>query len=404
MGGPRRLPLWLLLGVAVGVGTAAGAVLAADSLGPGTVAVSPAEADTLPGTDVGTCAGAPLEERAAQTLVVGLPSVVTAQDPLVDEVLDVGVGGVFLTQDNVQTRGQVQSVIAALRGRSAHGLLVTTDEEPGRVSSFRDLLGATSSARTLARNGTPGEVRAVARALGEQLAALGVDADFAPVVDIDDGPATGIVGDRSFSGDPRVAARYGLAFSRGLASAGVLPTAKHFPGHGRSASDTHRGRGLVTASQRELHESDLVPFAAQIAAGVPLIMVNHVAYDALDPRVPASLAQPTYDLLREMGFTGVAITDSTGMGAVHGSWDFATSAVMAVRAGADAVLTTDGSRAREMRDALVGAVEAGDLQGDRLDEAAGRMLALKGEDPHPVVCQEVAPIPSMRTGPGPAVR
>lgn len=401
MADPRRLSVLLLTGFTLGIGIAAGTVLAASG---GTPMTGPpaAEAEPLADGDLVACAGAPIEERAAQVLVVGLPAVLTAQDALVDEVLDVGVGGVFLTQDNVETQWQVRGLISALRRGSSHGLLVATDEEPGRVSSFRALSGPTSSARTLARRGGPADVRAFARELGDQLAALGVDADFAPVVDVDGGPARGVIGDRSFSDDPEVAAEYGVAFSRGLASAGVYPTAKHFPGHGRSRTDTHRGRGRIETSLEELRDSDLVPFVAQIRAGVPLIMVNHVTYDALDPRLPASLAPSTYALLRDMGFKGVAITDSTGMGAVHGRWDFVTSAVMAVRAGADAVLTTDGRQARAMRDGLVAAVASGELEAARLDEAAARMLALKGEDPVTVVCGAMPAMPTMR--PEPEVR
>lgn len=398
MGEVRRQSLWLLLLTAgLVAGTATGVVLA---LGPPTRAAPPAvQAEQREESEMVTCSGAPLAERAAQTLVVGLPGVVTADDPLVEELLDVGVGGVLLTKTNVQTEGQVRELVSALRRGSTSGLLVTTDEEPGRVSSFREVIGSSSSARTLARRSEPGDVRVLARDLGEQLAAMGIDVSFAPVVDLDAGPDRGIIGDRSFSSDPEVAAEYGVAFSVGLASAGVLPTAKHFPGHGRSGTDTHRSRGLVEASLRDLRNSDLVPFARQIDAGVPLVMVGHVAYEALDPDLPASLAAPTYALLREMGFDGVAITDSTGMGAVHRDFDFATSAVMAIRAGADAVLTTDGNQARAMRDALVAAVTAGELDADRLDEAAARMLALKGEDPHTVVCREVAPTPTVRPVP-----
>lgn len=403
MGGTRRplslLSLLLVFGAVVGMSIVVGTVLAAAPQ-VGTTAVPPVAAAAVPSleADMVTCAGASLEARAAQVLVVGLPSVVTADDPLSEEVLDVGVGGVFLTQDNVETEWQVRQLVAALRRGSTHGLLVATDEEPGRVSSFRSLLGATSSARTLARREQPEDVRAFAQELGEQLAALGIDTDFAPVVDIDAGPSRGVIGDRSFSGDPEIAAQYGLAFSRGLASAGVRPTAKHFPGHGRTRADTHRGSDLVEVAVDDLLAADLVPFAAQIEAGVPLVMVNHVAYDALDPELPASVAPQTYELLRQMGFTGVAITDSIGMGAVHSTWDFATAVVMAVRAGADAVLATDGTQARTMRDALVAAVVAGELSGDRLDEAAARMLTLKGEDPEAVVCRDAVHIPTMRTG------
>lgn len=347
---------------------------------------SPTAAPSPNGAPSPACAPAPLPLRAAQLLVVGLPGVTGPADPLAVEVADVGVAGVLLTGGNVEIAEQVAELVGGLRAASPLPLLVATDEEPGRVSSFRSLLGGSPSARTLAARGTPADVRAFARELGEGLAGHGVDLDLAPVADVDGGPATGIVGDRSFSDRPRAAARYALAFTQGLADAGVLAAAKHFPGHGRSQVDSHAALGVVTATVEELRVTDLVPFVMQIEAGVPVVMTGHVAYTALDETMPASLAPQTYALLREMGFDGVAMTDSLGMGPVNLRWPFGEAAVRAVAAGADAVLATDGNQARPMRDALVAAVESGRLPEDRLDEAVVRMLALRDIDPAGIVC------------------
>jgi beta-N-acetylhexosaminidase len=391
LGGKSFLAGCLAVGFAVGLGVAFGALLGPPA--PTSAATTPegiparSESVSAEG-NLGDCAAAPLEERAGQVLVVGLPEVTTGDEPLVDEVAAVGVGGVLITQTNVESEWQVRGLIRALRRASERPLLVATDEEPGRVSSFRALIGSTSSARTLARRGDRRETRRFARDLGEELSALGIDVDLAPVVDVDGGPAGGIIGDRSFSGDTDTVTEYGLAFSEGLTAAGVHPTAKHFPGHGRSPVDSQLRLGSVDATREDLAEEDLPPFVAQIEAGVPLVMTNHVAYEALDPELPASLAAPTYELLRDLGFEGVAITDSVGMGAVHQHWDFPRSAVMAIAAGADAVLATDGSFARVMRDSLVAAVASGELDKDRLDEAVSRMLTLKGEDPASMVCPD----------------
>jgi beta-N-acetylhexosaminidase len=123
--------------------------------------------------------------------------------------------------------------------------------------------------------------------------------------------------------------------------------------------------------------------------------MGHVAYDALEPEVPASMSAAAYRLLRQLGFTGAAITDSIGMGAVNLRWDFDEGAVRAVAAGADGVLATDGSQARRMRDALIAAVQSGSLDEARLDEAAGRMMALAGGDPRALTCRS-AGIPGLR--------
>jgi len=341
-----------------------------------------------------TCAEAPLAARAQQVLVVGLPAVTDPDDPAVDAMLGAGVGGVFLSKANVAEADQVRALVRALRARQDAPLVVATDEEPGRVSSFGELLGRSPSARTLAaRDGVPA-MRAFAQEMGSSLAAFGIDVNLAPVADLDDGPSGGVIGDRSFSADPATATSYSLAFARGLADGGVAPTVKHFPGHGRSTSDSHRELALVEVGLDELVKTDLVPFAAHIEAGVPLVMTGHVAYGDIDPERPASLSSAAYRLLRDMGFQGVAITDSIGMGAVNLRWPFPEAAVLAIQAGADAVLATDGNQTAVMRDALVAAVESGRLTERRLDEAAARMLALAGADPSELVCDADVDVPT----------
>lgn len=334
------------------------------------------------------CTAGPLELRAAQVIVAGMPDVADPEDPLARQLTDLGVGGVFLSEPNVRSSEQVRALTGAMEERSPNGLLVTADEEGGRVSGLRDLLGPTPSARELAATSGPEEIEAAALRVGQELASLGVDLDLAPVADLDSGPAGGIVGDRSFSGDPATASTAALAYARGLAAAGVVPTAKHFPGHGGSTADSHETLATLEVTREELEARDLVPFDALIAAGIPVVMTSHVAYSALDPELPASLAPQTYALLRDLGFTGVALTDSIGMGAVNTRWGFTEATVMAVAAGADAVLATDGSQAVAMRDALVAAVADGRLPEERLDEAAARVLALKGVDPAVLTCSE----------------
>ena len=332
---------------------------------------------------------ATLEQRAALPLVVGLPGVTQSSDPVVTDVLDAGVGGVLITQPNVKTSEQVGQLITDLKARAGRPLVIATGDESGRVSTFRDLIGATPSARALAETRTPDAVRAYAQTIGQKLRATGVTMDLAPVVDLDSGPATEIIGDRSFSGDPDTAARYGLAWAYGLSAAGLHTTAKHFPGHGRAEQDSHLGLPKVTTSLDELRDTDLRPFAALIEAGVPAVMTEHVAYTALDGNLPASLSPKAYKLLRDMGFRGVAVTDSLTMGGVTLRYTPPQAAAMAVAAGADSVLTTDGSQSVRMRDAIVEAVRSGRMPEARLNEAAARMIALAGGDPLPATCVPV---------------
>ena len=335
------------------------------------------------------CTPAPLERRAAATLVVGIPGVTTADDALGRSVVDLGVGGLFLSEPNVESEEQVTALVAGLRARAGRPLLVSTDEESGRVAVTREIVGAGPSPRRLAREQTPAQVREYARGIGTRLKAVGVDLDLAPLLDLDATAPRGIIGDRSFSADPEVAAEYGLAFSAGLLDAGVRPTVKHFPGQGRSTIDTHAEGDVVEATVEELQLTDLLPFQAAIDAGAPVVMLNHLGYSALDPDLPASLSPKAYALLRAMGFEGVAMTDSVGMGAVNLRFDFDRAAVMAVAAGVDAVLATDGRQALRMRDAIVAAVGDGSLPESRLSEAAARVTALAGGDPMAMSCLAV---------------
>jgi beta-N-acetylhexosaminidase len=319
-------------------------------------------------------------------LVVGMPGVTTADEPLGRSLVDMGVGGLFLSEPNVESAEQVTALVSGLRARAGRPLLVSTDEESGRVAVTREIVGAGPSPRRLAKQSTPAEVREFAKGVGARLKQVGIDLDLAPLLDLDDGPSRGIVGDRSFSADPDVAAEYGLAFSAGLLDAGVTPTVKHFPGQGRSATDTHAEAAVVDATVEELKATDLLPFQKAIDAGAPVVMLNHLGYSAMDPDLPATLSPKAYALLREMGFEGVAMTDSLGMGAVNLRWDFPEAAVRAIEAGADAALATDGNQAQRMRDALVEAVTSGRLPEGRLDEAAARVTALAGGDTQALTC------------------
>ena len=334
-------------------------------------------------TTAARCIPAPLEDRAAATLLVGLPGVTDPSAPLVAEVAGLGVGGVLLTDANIVAVDQTRALVAELRQRAPRPLLVAVDEEGGRVSSVRNVAPRGPSARRLGGAG-PEAARTAGMALGGLLRSLDVDVALAPVADLDGGPAGGVIGDRSFGTDPPAVAAAATAFADGLREAGVAATAKHFPGHA-GAADSHGGPVTVDRTVEALEATDLVPFSALVEDDVPLVMLGHVTYTRLGP-MPASLEPAAYRLLRGTGFDGVAVTDSLGMGAINLRWPFPEAAVRALLAGADLALATDGSHARAMRDELVAAVRVGRLPEPRLDEAVTRVLRLRGEDPATMVC------------------
>ncbi len=382
-GAPVPRPRWPLPVLAAGI--LASAV--------GVVALQPAAQQAPPATTVALSAGgdpidicmrASLEDRAGLVLVVGLPGVTDADHELVDDLEAVGVGGVMLRDENIHDEEQVAELVEGLRARLGADLLVAVDDEGGRVSSMRALDQEITSARRLGQRGDDA-ARDAGRALGELAASVGIDWVFAPVADLDDGPSSGVIGDRSFGGDAAEVADRVAAFADGVRSTGVAVTAKHFPGHG-GTGDPHLGAAVDVSTLDELVNEDLVPFQALVDDGAEAVMVGHVIYPYVWPYLPASLAPGAYDLLRERGFEGVAITDALGMGAIHSQFGFDVAPAMAVSAGADAVLVNQGHQVRSLHDGLVAAVRDGRLDERRLDQAAGRMLQLRGEDPTGTVC------------------
>jgi beta-N-acetylhexosaminidase len=339
-------------------------------------------------TPTPTCVPASLETRAGAVLVVGLPGVTTADDPVAEQVTEAGVSGIFLAASNVRSAEQIRALVGGLRAQSSRPIVVTTDAESGRVSVLRDVIGGGPSPRRMARQRTLAEVETLAAELGGRLKDLGVDLDLAPVLDLDDGPYGGVIGDRSFGTDPEQVTRYATAFANGLGQAGVQAAVKHFPGQGRSGADTHIHPATVDTAVGELQARDLVPFQRLIDGGAAVVMMNHLDYSALDADLPASLSPAAYALLRSMGFDGVAITDSLGMGAVNTRWDFPVAAVKAITAGADIAFATDGRQALRMRNALVAAVRSGALTEARLNEAATRVARLTGADVTALTCAD----------------
>jgi beta-N-acetylhexosaminidase len=333
-------------------------------------------------TSTPACVPAPLDVRAATVLVVGIGDATTIDDPLVAEVAALGPGGVTLRPPNIVDAAQLHALVDGLRQRSPRPLLIGVDEEGGRVSRLRPIVGPTETARELGQ--LPADaITEIAAARGTAMRDLGFDVNFAPVVDADGGPATGAIGDRSFAPVPDVAGALARAFVDGLSSVGVKAVAKHFPGQG-GLDDSHDGAVVSDVSFATVEEN-AAGFRPVIESGGVAVMMSHVTFTALGP-LPASVEPAAYSLLRSLGFDGVAVTDSMGMGAVVQQWPIPDGTVMALAAGADLVLANQGDQATSMRDAVVAAVNDGRLSEARLDEAVGRVLRLRGEDPSTMVC------------------
>lgn len=321
--------------------------------------------------------------RAATVLITGIGEGTTIDDPLIAEVASLGLGGVTVRPPNIVDEAQLRSLIAGLRQASPRRLLVGADEEGGRVSRLRSILGPTDSARVLGQQ-PPAAITGVGTDRGVAARDIGLDLFFAPVVDADGGPADGVIGDRSFAAEPALAGSLASAFADGLRAAGMVAVAKHFPGQGGLLEDSHAGSVVSEASLADV-EAAAAGFQPVIAGAIPAVMMSHATFTALGP-LPASVEPAAYALLRSLGFDGVAMTDSVGMGAMVQRWPIPEATVMALAAGADMVLANQGDQAAAMRDAVVAAVASGALAESRLDEAVGRVLGMRGEDPATMLC------------------
>ncbi len=292
------------------------------------------------------------------------------------------VGGAMLFRPNIATPGQVATLVTSLR-RAAPAdapLLVAIDQEGGLVQRLRAPLTVWPDMLSVGAAGDPARTERVGRALGEELAALGIGWDFAPVLDVHTNPANPVIGTRAFGVTPEAVIEHALAFWRGLRAAGLVGCGKHFPGHGDTRTDSHFELPVVEHDGARLRAVELRPFAAAARAGIDAIMTAHVLYPALDPDRPATLSPRILtELLRgELGFAGVVVSDDLGMKAVADSHPIDELAVGCVEAGCDVLLVRqDEARQQAAFQALVRAAEARSDFRARVEASAARVAALK---------------------------
>jgi beta-N-acetylhexosaminidase len=233
--------------------------------------------------------------------------------------------------------------------------------------------------RQLGLTGDAALVERAGRLLALEVRALGFDVDFAPVLDVDTNPANPVIGDRSFHRDAGEVARLGVALGRGLEAGGVAACGKHFPGHGDTSQDSHLALPSLPHPLERLRAVELLPFAHWAKAGLASVMTAHVIFDALDPGVPATMSRAVLDglLRRELGYQGVVVSDDLEMKAISEHFSVERAAVEGLRAGVDCFLVCHQPDVqRRAIDAVVKAVETGEVPRARLEDARARMAAL----------------------------
>ncbi|MGW1594250.1 glycoside hydrolase family 3 protein [Streptomyces sp. NPDC002343] len=257
-------------------------------------------------------------------------------------------------------------------------VLVATDQEHGAVCRIGRPATLLPGAMAIGAGRSRSDARTLGRISGTELRALGIHQDYSPDADVNVNPANPVIGVRSFGADPDAVAALAAAEVRGYRSAGVATSAKHFPGHGDTAVDSHYGFPVITHSRELWEELDAVPFRAAIRAGVDTVMTGHIQFPALDGSGdPATLSRPvlTGILREELGYDGVVITDSLGMQGVRAKYGDDRVVVLALKAGVDQLLNPPSLDVAW--NAVLTAVREGELTEDRLDESILRILRLK---------------------------
>lgn len=296
--------------------------------------------------------------------------------------LSEGLASVALFGRNVATAEQVTALTAQLRAER-DDLLVAIDEESGDVTRLEVRTGSSFPGNhALGAVDDTALTRGVARELGRRLAECGVNFNWAPSADVNANPDNPVIGVRSFGRDTGLVARHTAAYVEGLQSTGVAACTKHFPGHGDTSVDSHHAVPHIDLDATTLHERELQPFRAAIAAGTRAVMSAHIRVPVLDPDRPATLSRRILTgLLRgELGYQGLIVTDGMEMRAISGTYGLEHGVVLAIAAGADAICVGGGlcdeDTVQGLTDALVAAVRSGELPEERLADAAARVRAL----------------------------
>ena len=292
-----------------------------------------------------------------------------------------GVGGVVLFDKNIRDPGQVASLTNALQRHAAAvrrpPLLVAADQEGGPVVRLRGT--HFPSAMAFGAAGSDDLVAAAAEVTARELRAVGIHFNFAPDLDVNSNPANPVIGVRSYGEDPALVARLGTRAITAMQAVGVLATAKHFPGHGDTAQDSHLALPTVAHPRDRLEAMEFPPFREAIRAGVAAVMTAHVVYPALDADHPATLSPAIIGMLRaEMGFGGIVVSDSMRMRAIADLLGPGEAAVQAVLAGVDLILALGPTEVQwEALRGVRAAAAGGRIPPARIREAAERVVAAK---------------------------
>lgn len=329
-----------------------------------------------------------LREMIGQRMVSGFPGPEMSEE-FIRAVKEYKLGNVILFQHNVRSAAQLKALCADIQAlvkrETGHPAFITIDQEGGIVTRFPQDAVTVPGAMSLAAAGDPENAEEAARITADQLRALGVNFNLAPVLDVNSNRRNPVIGARSFGDDPHRVAQFGAAEVRGMTAGGVLSCAKHFPGHGDTAVDSHIGLPCIDKSLEELEQCELIPFKAAIEAGIPAVMTTHILFPQIEKNnVPATMSRTIMTgLLREkLSFRGLIISDCMMMKAIAEHYGTVNGVVAAMQAGVDLVFVChDPNLCCEAMRAVEAAVRNGTINSAEMEESAAHIVRVKGEMP-----------------------
>src|SRR5438105_694126 len=293
------------------------------------------------------------------------------------------VSGVLIENKNgnAQSRSQLIALNQAMQKAALIPLFITTDFEGGYVNELRLITGERSSEQTIGATGDPKVAYNAGHSAAADLAALGLNVNFMPIVDVLTNPNNPGLPMRTFGSDPTLVTNMGRAYLKGLTDGGIIGCLKHFPGLGSASIDPHQSLPTMNRSLATLNAVDLVPYRTLIDEGiVPMVMVTHILNPQLDPNLPTSLSPNvvTGILRKQLNFKGVIISDTLWMGGISNTYSLAQAAVLAVKAGTDLLLGPRGlSDTQNMIFGLHQAVMSGQISMDQINASVQRILEMK---------------------------
>lgn len=322
-----------------------------------------------------------IEEKVGQMLMFAFHGQ-EFNEQLKTQIDEFHLGGVIHFARNIDNPIQALKLNKDILKYSKYPMFIGIDQEGGIVQ--RITKGTTPFPGAMALSASQENIRQLHKAVGEDLKQMNYNMVFAPVADINNNPLNPVINSRSYSDDPKVVSKYVIEAFNGFQDANILPTVKHFPGHGDTSVDSHVSLPKVDKTKNEIESMELVPFIDAVKAGIDGVMVAHIVYPAYDNLYPSTLSKTIVtDILRQkIGFDGLVVTDSLTMGAINNNYTKKEIVTLAANAGIDLLIfcgKADINEQREIYQGFIQSVKEGNIPLEVVDKAVQRILSYKAK-------------------------